>query len=115
MPAPTALSIATIALVLDSSQTNLSTTSMLPLAALSDRDVYKRQARSPTSTTRTSTWARLAASATWAVSYTHLAVEQKCELIVAHHPVIFAPLKQLGPEDMPFRLVQAGVLSLIHI
>ena len=37
------------------------------------------------------------------------AVEQKCELIVAHHPVIFAPLKQLGPEDMPFRLVQAGV------
>ena len=40
------------------------------------------------------------------------AVEQKCELIVAHHPVIFAPLKQLGPEDMPFRLVQAGVSAI---
>ena len=40
------------------------------------------------------------------------AVEQKCELIVAHHPVIFAPLKQLGPEDMPFRLVQVGVSAV---
>lgn len=40
------------------------------------------------------------------------AAERRCGLIVSHHPVIFAPLKQLGPQDMPLRLVQAGVSAI---
>ena len=59
------------------------------------------------------------------------AAAKQCEMIVSHHPVIFDPLKRLGPQDVPFQLVRAGisavcmhtnldaaeggVLSLIHI
>ena len=59
------------------------------------------------------------------------AAAKGCSLIVAHHPVIFSPLKKLGSRDVPFQLVQSGisaicmhtnldaaeggVLSLIHI
>ena len=50
------------------------------------------------------------------------AAAKDCSLIVAHHPVIFSPLKKLGSRDVPFQLVQSGIsaicmhtLSLIHI
>ena len=35
-----------------------------------------------------------------------------CGIIVSHHPVIFSPLKKLGPQDMPFLLVQAGISAV---
>ena len=35
----------------------------------------------------------------------HLAAELGAELIVSHHPVIFDPLKKIGPQDVPFQLV----------
>ena len=35
-----------------------------------------------------------------------------CELIVSHHPVIFDPLKKIGPQDVPFQLVQAGISAI---
>ena len=34
------------------------------------------------------------------------------EAIVAHHPVIFDPLKKLGPQDVPFQLVRAGISAI---
>ena len=34
------------------------------------------------------------------------------ELIVSHHPVIFHPLKQLGPQDLAFRLAQRGISAI---
>ena len=37
------------------------------------------------------------------------AAEEGCGLIVCHHPVIFHPLKQLGPQDLAFRLAQRGI------
>ena len=40
------------------------------------------------------------------------AAESGCELIVSHHPVIFDPLKKLGPQDVPFRLVRAGISAI---
>lgn len=40
------------------------------------------------------------------------AVEKRCEVIVSHHPVIFSPLKKLGMQDVPFRLVQAGISAI---
>ena len=35
-----------------------------------------------------------------------------CGLIVAHHPVIFSPLKRLGARDVPFLLAQAGISAI---
>ena len=40
------------------------------------------------------------------------AAAKHCEAIVAHHPVIFDPLKKLGPQDVPFQLVQAGISAI---
>ena len=40
------------------------------------------------------------------------AAVKQCELIVSHHPVIFDPLKRLEPQDVPFRLVQAGIFGM---
>ena len=40
------------------------------------------------------------------------AAAKHCEAIVAHHPVIFDPLKKLGPQDVPFQLVRAGVSAI---
>ena len=34
------------------------------------------------------------------------------EAIVARHPVIFDPLKKLGPQDVPFQLVRAGISAI---
>ena len=35
-----------------------------------------------------------------------------CELIVAHHPVIFHPIKALAPGDVPALLVQKGISAI---
>ena len=35
-----------------------------------------------------------------------------CGVIVAHHPVIFSPLKRLDARDVPFLLVQAGISAI---
>ena len=40
------------------------------------------------------------------------AAAKQCTVIVAHHPVIFDPLKKLGPQDVPFQLVRAGVSAI---
>lgn len=40
------------------------------------------------------------------------AAARGCGLIVSHHPVIFSPLKRLGPADVPFQLVRAGVSAI---
>lgn len=40
------------------------------------------------------------------------AAAKGCSLIVAHHPVIFSPLKKLGSRDVPFQLVQSGVSAI---
>ena len=40
------------------------------------------------------------------------AAAKQCEMIVSHHPVIFDPLKRLGPQDVPFQLVQAGISAV---
>ena len=40
------------------------------------------------------------------------AAAKGCGLIVAHHPVIFDPLKKLGPQDVPFQLVRAGISAI---
>ena len=40
------------------------------------------------------------------------AATKHCEAIVAHHPVIFDPLKKLGPQDVPFQLVRAGISAI---
>ena len=40
------------------------------------------------------------------------AAAKHCELIVSHHPVIFDPLKKIGPQDVAFRLVQAGISAV---
>ena len=40
------------------------------------------------------------------------AAAKHCEAIVAHHPVIFDPLKKLGPQDVPFQLVRAGISAV---
>ena len=31
---------------------------------------------------------------------------QGCQLIVAHHPVIFHPLRRIGRVDVPFRMIK---------
>ena len=40
------------------------------------------------------------------------AAAKHCEAIVAHHPVIFDPLKKLGPQDVPFQLVRTGISAI---
>ena len=40
------------------------------------------------------------------------AAAKQCEMIVSHHPVIFDPLKKIGPQDVPFQLVQVGISSM---
>ena len=40
------------------------------------------------------------------------AAAKGCGLIVAHHPVIFSPLKRLAPKDVPFQLVQNGISAI---
>ena len=40
------------------------------------------------------------------------AASRQCEVIVSHHPVIFDPLKKLGPQDVPFQLVRAGISAI---
>ena len=40
------------------------------------------------------------------------AAAKQCEMIVSHHPVIFDPLKKIGPQDVAFRLVQAGISAV---
>ena len=40
------------------------------------------------------------------------AAAKQCEMIVSHHPVIFDPLKRLGPQDVPFQLVRAGISAV---
>ena len=40
------------------------------------------------------------------------AAAKHCEVIVAHHPVIFDPLKRLCPADVPYQLVRAGISAV---
>ena len=40
------------------------------------------------------------------------AAAKQCEVIVAHHPVIFDPLKKLCPTDVPYQLVRAGISAV---
>lgn len=40
------------------------------------------------------------------------AARKHCEVIVAHHPVIFSPLKKIGPQDIPCQLVRAGISAI---
>ena len=40
------------------------------------------------------------------------AAAKQCEMIVSHHPVIFDPLKKIGPQDVPFQLVRAGISAV---
>ena len=40
------------------------------------------------------------------------AAELGAELIVSHHPVIFHPVKSLGPQDVPYQLASRGIAAL---
>lgn len=40
------------------------------------------------------------------------AAEKDCQLIVAHHPVIFSPVKKLNAQDLPFQLVQKNLSAI---
>ena len=40
------------------------------------------------------------------------AVENDCELIVSHHPVIFDPLRRLDKDDVPALLMQNGISAI---
>ena len=40
------------------------------------------------------------------------AAQKHCELIVAHHPVIFDPLRTLSEKDVPFLLVRSGISAV---
>ena len=40
------------------------------------------------------------------------AAAKQCTVIVAHHPVIFDPLKRLCPADVPYQLVRAGISAI---
>lgn len=35
-----------------------------------------------------------------------------CELIISHHPVIFAPLKKLNSKNVPYMLISKGISAL---
>ena len=37
---------------------------------------------------------------------------QGCQLIVAHHPVIFHPLRRIGRGDVPFRMIKKNISGL---
>ena len=43
------------------------------------------------------------------------AVDGGFDLIVSHHPVIFSPLKKLGPRDVSFQLVQSGICRIVCV
>ena len=43
------------------------------------------------------------------------AAAKQCTVIVAHHPVIFSPLKKLTPRDVSFQLVQKGISVLADL
>lgn len=38
--------------------------------------------------------------------------QKNCQLIVAHHPVIFSGLRRIGPADVAYQLVQAQISAL---
>lgn len=40
------------------------------------------------------------------------AVQNHCQLIVSHHPVIFSPLKSLSEADVAYHLVRSGVSAI---
>ena len=40
------------------------------------------------------------------------AVENDCQLIVSHHPVIFHPLKTLAADDVPALLLKNGISAI---
>ena len=35
-----------------------------------------------------------------------------CEVIISHHPVIFAPIKRLSPSSVPYLLAQKGISAV---
>ena len=37
------------------------------------------------------------------------AVRRRAQLVVTHHPLIFDPLRQVGSDSIPYRLIQAGI------
>ena len=37
------------------------------------------------------------------------AAAMNANLILSHHPVIFHPLKSLGPQDVPYQLASRGI------
>ena len=40
------------------------------------------------------------------------ALQNGCELIISHHPVIFSPLKRLDPKDAAYLLAKHGIAAL---
>ena len=40
------------------------------------------------------------------------AASMNANLIISHHPVIFHPVKSLGPQDMPYQLASRGIAAL---
>ncbi len=40
------------------------------------------------------------------------AAAKHCEVIVAHHPVVFSPLKKLDTSDVPYQLIRAGISAV---
>lgn len=40
------------------------------------------------------------------------AASMNANLIVSHHPVIFHPVKSLGPQDVPYQLASRGIAAL---
>ncbi len=59
---------------------------------------------------------RLIARALIALTVTEPVVREAAELgaqlIISHHPVIFTPLKALGPRDVSYQLAQKGIAAL---
>ena len=41
------------------------------------------------------------------------AAAKQCEMIVSHHPVIFDPLKKIGPQDVPFSWCRQAFLPSV--
>lgn len=37
------------------------------------------------------------------------AVRRRAQLVLTHHPLIFDPLRQVGSDSIPYRLIQAGI------
>ena len=40
------------------------------------------------------------------------AASMNANLIISHHPVIFHPVKSLGPQDVPYQLASRGIAAL---